>query len=103
MKRKKSLIKLTTVLILLTFLISSCATSIPAGFIRVNEGDTVPHSGQLINDDGARDVAKRLTERNLCIEKLGKQPSYWDKFSSGFTIFGIGAGVGLLTGIIILP
>ncbi len=88
-------------MICLTFLISSCASSIPAGFINVNEGSTVPFNGQLINDDGARDVAKRLTERNLCIEKLGEVPSYWDRFSSGFTVFGLGAGVGLVTGIII--
>ena len=82
----------------LTILTSSCATTRPAGFYTAEDGTT-----QCIDADGARDVALKLEERRLCLDKLGKQPDFWDRFSSGFTIFGIGVGAGVVGSIIILP
>ena len=82
----------------LIFLTSSCATISPAGFHPSEDG-----TEQCIDNDGARDVAEKLEERRLCIDKLGRQPSVWDRFSSGFTVFGIGVGVGLVTGVVIIP
>ena len=88
-----------TVLLCLTVLTSSCATSkIPAGFSSDDGGKT-----QCIDADGARDISEMLEERRLCLDKLGKQPDFWDRFSSGFTIFGIGVGVGVVGSIILLP
>lgn len=83
----------------LIFLISSCATtSIPAGFHPSEDG-----TEQCIENDGARDVAIKLTERRICLDKLGRQPSVWDRFSSGFTVFGIGVGVGAVGALIVGP
>ena len=83
----------------LIFLTSACATSkIPAGFHAAADGTT-----QCIDKDGARDIGKMLEERRLCLDRLGRQPSVWDRFSSGFTIFGIGIATGAIGTAIILP
>lgn len=95
--RPRKMSALAVASLCLIFLTSSCATNPIAGFSYVEKGQAVSVDSQCIDENGAVDVAKKLEERRLCLEKLGRTPSFWDRFSSGVTIFGLG----IVTGIII--
>lgn len=97
MRQRKRLIAFLLANLLLVGLTSSCGTSLPRGFDYYPAQTPVEYDAYCIDEPGARDVGQKLEERKLCIKKLGRVPSVWDKFSSGFTVFGIGFASGFIT------
>ena len=101
---KKPLTRFLMASLCLIFLISSCATAkVPAGFVYVESGEPVPFDAQCIDNSGARDISLRLEERQECLERLGNQPTFWQKFTSDFTTHTLVFGAGILAGVVLIP
>ncbi len=86
----------------LIFLTTSCATSSLPNYSPILKGEPAPESGQFVTDDGARETAKIFAEHTRLKEEV-KNDTLWNSITHNVTVFTIGVGVGLVTGVIILP
>ena len=86
----------------LIFLTTSCATSSLPHYSKILKDQPAPADGQFVTDDGARLTAKIFAEHTRLKEEV-KNDTFWNSLTHNFTMFGLGVGVGVVTGVIILP
>jgi hypothetical protein len=55
-----------------------------------------------VTDEGARETAEKLAEHKR-LKKEVSDDTLWQSITHNFTVFGLGVGVGLVTGVFILP
>ncbi len=97
MTRNLKLISLTTASLLLIILTSSCATT------RINEeGWRDTGDGYAVTYEAGREAAETKAENKL-LKKEVSDDTLWQSITHNVTVFTIGVGVGLVTGVIILP
>lgn len=90
--------------VFLISLISSCATTKPPrGFDFMQAGSELDYDAYCVDEDGARDVSVKLEERRDCLDRMGEEPTLWDRITHNVTILGIGAGLGFVGALVIAP
>ena len=97
MKQNLRSISLMTALTLLIILISSCATVDLPGWTANKDGT------YTVTKAAGREAAQDKAENKLLKKEVADKPTVWQSITHNTTVFGIGAGVGFVTGIFVLP
>lgn len=82
----------------LIILTSSCAAPKVA-----EKGWTDTGTGYAVTYEAGRVAAETKAENKLLKKEVADDPTLWQSITHNVTVFGIGAGFGFVTGVVILP
>ena len=97
MKRNRKSISLMMVSLLLTILTSSCATVDLPGWTANKDGT------YTVTKVAGREAAETKAENKLLKKEVADEPTLWQSITHNATVFGIGAGIGFVTGVVVVP